>query len=112
MVSEPDPAIPQQKSIKKDTNPVELLNRASKLLQCDLETIKNSPGVRKSDMLNRDILLYLLSQEGKYTNIQIGILLGLTHSAVSRRVAITRNTIALEPSIKKRINAIKSKIKL
>jgi len=51
MVDEPDPAIPQQKSIKKDTNPVELLNRASKLLQCDLETIKNSPRVRKSDML-------------------------------------------------------------
>jgi len=111
MVSEPDPAIPQQKSIKKDTNPVKLLNRASKRLQCDLETIKNSPRVRKSDMLNRDILLYLLWQEAKYTNIQIGILLGLTPSAVSRRVAITREKIALEPSFKKRIDAIKSQIK-
>jgi hypothetical protein len=55
-------------------------------------------GVRESDKLNRDILLYLSWQEGKYTNFQIGNLLGLTHSAVSRRVAITRNKITLEQS--------------
>lgn len=111
MVSEPDPAIPQQKSIIKDSDPVEFLSKASKLLQCDLETIKNSPRVRESDKLNRDILIYLLWEEGKYTNKQIGILLGLTHSAVSRRVAITRKKIELEQSLNKRIITIKSQIK-
>ena len=67
-VDEPDPAIPQQKSIIKDSDPVELLNKASELLQWDLERIKNSPGVRESDKTKRDILLYLLWQEGKYTD--------------------------------------------
>ena len=81
------------------------------MLKCDLERIKNSPRVRESDKLNRDLLLYLLWQEVKYTNIQIGILMGLTHSAVSRRVAIIRKKIALEQNFKKRIKAIKSLIK-
>ena len=90
IVGEPDPAIPQQKSIIKDSDPVEFLSKASKILKCDLERIKNSPRVGESDKLNRDLLLYLLWQEGKYTNIQIGVLMGLTHSAVSRRVTIIR----------------------
>ena len=108
---EPDPAIPQQKRIIKDSDPAALLSKASKVLQCDLERIKNSPRVSKSDKTKRDILLYLLWQDGTYTNIQIGGLLGLTHSAVSRRVAITRKKVALEPNFEKQVKAIKSQIK-
>ncbi len=80
-------------------------------MQCDLERIKNSPRVSESDKTNRDILLYLLWQEGKYTNIQIGVLLGLTHSAVSRRVAITRKKMALQQNFARQVKAIKSQIK-
>ncbi len=94
MVNEPDPAIPQQKSLKKDSDPEDLLSKASKLLQCDLEKLRNSPRVSEADKLKRDTLLYLLWQEGKYTNNQIGNLLGLTHSAVSRRVTIIRKKMA------------------
>ena len=108
---EPDPAIPQQKSIIKDSDPVELLSKASKILQCDLERIKNSPRVSESNKTKRDILLYLLWQEGKYTNIQIGVLLGLTHSAVSRRVAITRKKMTLEQNFEMQVKAVKSQIK-
>ena len=111
MISDPDPAIPQQKSVMRDSDPLELLNKASKLLQCDLKRIANSPRVRESDKLNRDILLYLLWQEGKYTNEKIGNILGLTHSAVSRRVSITRKKIAQEQDFNERIRAIKSQIK-
>ena len=111
MVNEPDPAIPQQKSIKKDSDPADLLRKASKLLKCDLETIRNSPRVSESEKLNRDILLYLLWQEGKYTNIQIGNLLGLAHSAVCRRVTIIRKKMALEQNFQSQIEAIKSQIK-
>jgi len=111
MVSKPDPAIPQQISLIKDSDPVELLGKASKILKCDLETIKNSPRVRESDKVNRDILLYLLWQEGKYTNLLIGNLLGLTHSAVSRRIAITKKKMALEQNFEKQVETIKSLIK-
>ena len=111
MVSEPDAAIPQQKSIIKGTDPVQLLKKASKVLRCDLERIKNSPRVSESDKLNRDILLYWLWQEGQYTNLQIGDLFGLTHSSVSRRVAIIRKKMALEQNFERQIKTIKSQIK-
>jgi hypothetical protein len=58
---------------------VKLLISAAQLLQCNLERVKNSPSVNEADKLNRDILLYLLWQKGRYTNLQIG---------VSRRVVI------------------------
>jgi hypothetical protein len=90
MVSEPDPAIPQQRSIQKSTDPVQFLNKASEVLQCDLGKLKDCARISESDKLNRDILLYWLWQEGKYTNLQIGELFGLTHSSVSRRVTIIR----------------------
>jgi len=62
-------------------------------------------------MLNRDLLLYWLWQEGKYTNQQIGELFGLTHSSVSRRVTIIRNKMALEQNFQSQVEAIKSQIK-
>jgi hypothetical protein len=99
------------KSVTRDSDPVVLLNKASKLLQCDLERIINSPRVRESDKLNRDILLYLLWQEGKYTNEKIGNILGLTHSAVSRRVSITRKKMEREKGFNERIKDLKSQIK-
>ncbi len=76
-----------------------------------LERIKNSPRIDESDKTKRDVLLYLLWQEGKYTNIQIGVLLGLTHSAVSRRVAITRKKIVLKQNFERQVKAVKSQIK-
>jgi len=80
-------------------------------LQCDLERIKNCARISESDKLNRDILLYWLWQEGKYTNLQIGNLFGLTHLSVSRRVTIIREKMALEHNFQSHIEAIKSQIK-
>jgi hypothetical protein len=90
---------------------VQFLGKASKALQCDLERIKNCARISESDMLNRDLLLYWLWQEGKYTNQQIGELFGLTHSSVSRRVTIIRNKMALEQNFQSQVEAIKSQIK-
>jgi REP element-mobilizing transposase RayT len=111
MAGEPDPDIPQQKRILKNTNPEKFINNACEILQCDFNRMKNSPRIRESDKLNRDILLYLLWQCGKNTNSQIGDIFGLTHSAVSRRVAIIRKNIAENKAFKKQIEKIKSLIK-
>ena len=111
MTGEPDPAIPQQKSILKDSDPVSFSNRAVRILQCDLERIKNASRVSQSDKIKRDILLYLLWQQGSYTNNQIGAIVGLTDSAVSRRIGITRKKTALEGDFARQVEAIKSLIK-
>jgi len=111
ITGEPDPAIPQQKSITKDSDPVELLSKASKILQCNLQRLKTSPRVNQTDKTKRDILIYLLWQQGQFTNLQIGDLFGLTHSSVSRRVTIIRKKMALEQNFYRHIKAIKSQIK-
>jgi hypothetical protein len=90
---------------------VQFLNKASKVLQCDLKRIRNCARVSETDKLNRDILLYWLWQEGKYTNLQIGELFGLTHSSVSRRVTIIKKKMALEQNFQCKVEAIKSQIK-
>jgi hypothetical protein len=51
------------------SDPVQFLEKASKALQCDLERVKNCARISESDKLNRNILLYWLWQEGKYTNV-------------------------------------------
>jgi chromosomal replication initiation ATPase DnaA len=81
------------------------------VLQCDLERIKNCARISEADKLNRDILLYWLWQGGKFTNLQIGELFGLTHSSVSRRVTIIRKKMALEQNFQKQVQAFKSQIK-
>ena len=90
---------------------MQFLNKASKVLQCDLERIRNCARISETDKLNRDILLYWLWQEGKYTNLQIGELFGLIHSSVSRRVTIIRKKMALEQKFQCPVEAIKSQIK-
>ena len=82
-----------------------------RVLQCDLEKIKDCARISESDKLNRDILLYWLWQESNYTNLQIGELFGLTHSSVSRRVTIIRKKVALEQNFLRQIETIKSQIK-
>ena len=77
----------------------------------NLERIKNCARISESDKLNRDIPLYSLWQEGMYTNLQIGDLLGLTHSSLSRRMPIIRQKMALEQNFQRRVEAIKSQIK-
>jgi REP element-mobilizing transposase RayT len=111
IIGEPDPAIPQQKSITKDSDPVELLSKASKILQCNLQRFKNSPRINQADKTKRDILIYLLWQQGQYTNLQIGDLFDLTHSSVSRRVTIIRKKMELEQNFHRQVKAIKSQIK-
>ena len=111
IAGDPDPAIPQQKSLLKSTDPLQFLVEASQVLQCDLDRITNCARISQSDKINRDVLLYWLWQEGKYTNLQIGDLFGLTHSSVSRRVTIIRKKMALEQNFQRQVDTLKSQIK-
>ena len=56
-------------------------------------------------------MLYWLWQQGKYTNLQIGELFGLTYSSVSRRVTIIREKMALEKNFQSQVVSFKSQIK-
>jgi Fic family protein len=53
----------------------------------------------------------LLWQQGSYTNNQIETIVGLTDSAVNRRIKITRKKTVLEEDFARQSEAIKSLIK-
>ena len=89
----PHKEIPHQIKVACDVDPRVLLEKAATVLGADLKRFKNSGKVSAQDVLNRDLLLYMVWQQGHQTNQQIGELFGLTYSAVSRRISLFKNRI-------------------
>jgi REP element-mobilizing transposase RayT len=108
----PHKEIPHQKKAAHDTDPSELLQKAAKVLGADLGRFKNSGKVSGQDVLDRDLLIFVVWQLGQQTNQQIGDLLGLTYSAVSRRISIFKNKIRRDNQIRKKLEHVKSMIKI
>lgn len=108
----PHQEIPHQKKVARDLDPAVLLEKAARALGADLERFKNSGKVSGRDVLDRDLLLYLIWQQGHQTNQQIGDLFGLTYSAVSRRISMFKNLMLRDDQVKKKLDQIKSIIKI
>jgi putative transposase len=104
--------IPQQRKVAWDIDPAVLLEKAAKELGVDLERFRNSGKVSAQDIRERDLLLYLVWQQGHQTNQQIGDLFGLTYSAVSRRISIFRNLIRRDKTGRERLDHLKARIKI
>jgi len=108
----PHQEIPHQKKVARDLDPAVLLEKAARALGADLERFKNSGKVSGRDVLDRDLLLCLVWQQGHQTNQQIGDLFGLTYSAVSRRISMFKNLMLRDDQVKKKLDQIKSIIKI
>jgi putative transposase len=104
--------LPQQKKLQKNRPLSELLQHGAALSGIDIEKVSASRRVHQADKLQRDILLYAVVETGLYTNAEIGAELGLTGSAVSRRTAVVRAALNEDKTMRKKINTIKSLIKV
>ena len=67
-INEPDPAIPQQKRILKSADPEQFLNKASKILQCDIQRMKKSARISEADKL---IVIFCFTGYGRMASLQI-----------------------------------------
>lgn len=112
LVRGPDPELPQLNRIIRNEDPVRSLERAAEAIKFDLDKLRQSKRVRREDIQNRDILLHYLRQTGRYTNKQIGNLLNLTYSAVSRRADIVETEMARQVEMRRKYKLIKSNIKV
>ena len=108
----PDVEIPQKRHVLRDTNPKTILKKAAKVLKCNTSDFLQSSRISDSNKLNRDLLIYLLWSTGWYTNQEIGNLFGLGYSSISRRVTIMKSKISKEDETNKRLENIKSLIKV
>ncbi len=104
--------IPQQKSLAREYNPSSLLNKASKLLKCDLKSLKEVNRVSTRDKENRDLLIYAVWKTGTLTNSKIGDLFGVTYSSVSHSVKSTKSKLEKNRQLKNKFNRIYSLFKM
>ncbi len=108
----PNNEIPQQRQIRNVIDVELLLNQAGKILNCKLAYFQKAARVSRSEILDRDLLIYLLWQTGHLTNNQIAEKFGLTYSAVSRRVGVFKNLLKESNKLQKKFNRVKSLINI
>jgi putative transposase len=108
----PDGEIPRQRQLSQSLDSEALLIQAAKILNCKLEYFREAARVSQSDILDRDMLIYLMWQSGQLTNAQIAEKFGLTYSAVSRRAGVFKNMLRENKTLQQKLNRVKSLIKI
>jgi REP element-mobilizing transposase RayT len=104
--------IPQHKSLIKEVDVNQILEKAAGFIGCDVDEFKKAARVSSSRVIDRDILLYAVWQLGVRTNSQLGDIFGMTGSAVSKRMAVLKAKVTDDKLIKKKIAKIKSLIEI
>ena len=112
LTDETDSEIPGQGKLLKESKPDELLKKAAGILGCDLGRIKKSRRVTDSDKTDRDMLIYLLWQTGRFSNSDIAAQFGLTYSSVTRRVDAFEKQSEQSVKFKNKYEKFKSQIKV
>lgn len=110
----PHDELPQLNRILRETDPKTLIDKAAKLLNCDIDYYRESGRLTGENRDKRDAIVYLLWATGRYSNQKIGDLMGLTYSSVSRRIKNAKSFVKSEKenNVKKFYNTIRTIIKV
>lgn len=105
--------LPQLNQLLRDEEPNTVVEKAAAVLDCDINDFKESRRINGELRDKRDVILYLLWETGKYSNQEVGELMGLTYSSVSRRAHHIKTLIRSRQSsnAKTLYNHLKTKIK-
>jgi hypothetical protein len=82
--------IPQQRKVLRDGDLKGFVKRATTFLGINLEGVEGRRRVRESEKEDRDLLIYLLWEDGRYRGQEIGDMFGLGYSSVSRRAGMIK----------------------
>lgn len=104
--------LPQQLKLVKDIDAEKTIEKLEQALNCHVDTFKKTLRISKTDTMNRDLVLYLLWNSGIFTNQQIGEVLGLSYSSVSRRAAMVRQSIQSDEILLKKVQQLSDLIKV
>lgn len=75
---------PQHRALGKSVDPEKVLEKAARILNCDLDFIRHCLRISKSIKDDRDLLIYLVWKICILSNEETGRLFRMTYSAVSR----------------------------
>lgn len=104
--------LPQQVKLVKDLDTETTPEKLAQALNCRVDNFRKSLRISKADKMNRDLMLYLLWNSGIFTNRQIGELLGLSYSSVSRRAAMVRKSIQRDEVLLNKVQQLNALIKV
>jgi REP element-mobilizing transposase RayT len=108
----PHREIPQQKSVYREFNPASFLDKAAKILNCDIKRFRQSSRISSSDKADRDMLVYALWKTGMLTNEKIGELFGVTFSSISHSVGAMNLKLQKDRQSRDKLNQIYSLFKI
>ena len=112
LIGDPHKEVPQQRMILKNHHPAALLSKGAEFLKCDIEVFRQASRIKDSQKEDRDLLIYLLWEQGQYKNSEIGDPFGLGYSSVSRRVSIMKAKLEKNQDLQRKYEKIKSLIKM
>ena len=108
----PHKEIPQQKQLEQDQSIVAVLSKAAAVFDCDVGSLRRAKRLSGENLLKRDILLYLLYQNGAWTNQQIADLFNIAYTTVSRRVHLLKEQLKSDEKLSDQMTAAYALIKM
>ena len=78
----------------------------------DPDALRRSKRVAKDLRDQRDLLIYILWESGRFANIEIGSLLGISYSNVSRRISEIRKKLDKDRGLRGKLKDLSALIKV
>ncbi|MCF8111882.1 MAG: transposase [Desulfobacteraceae bacterium] len=88
-----DTDLPHLNRVLRSEAPDSLAEKLADLLNCDIQDFKNRARLAGQDRDKRDVMIYALWETSRYSNPKIGELVGLSYSAVSKRIHDARSKV-------------------
>ena len=104
--------LPQHNRMYRDVDPKKILEIASEAMQIDIDGIRKLKRIPKSLKDQRDLLIYLLWESGRFANQEIGSLLDISYSNVSRRIIEIRKKLEKDRGLRGRYESLSALIKV
>ena len=103
--------LPQLNQLLKDEDQQALIEKAARLLDCNIDFFRESGRLLGNNRDKRDAILFFLWKTGSCSNQKIGELFNITYSSVSRRVShvkaqLKRGDDCMIKKIYKKLNEI------
>jgi REP-associated tyrosine transposase len=105
-------SIPQQRQVANIFDPLKYLNRAERILRCDVKEFAQARRLSGAEKDIRDVLLYRIWATGQLKNEQIGELFGLSYSGVSHAVKSIKSKLKKDRQLQMKFDQLNSLFKL
>jgi len=109
---ETDKEISSQRQSAASVSPDETINRAARLLGCNINELNKGRRIYGAEKEKRDIIIYLIWQTGLLTNEKIAGIFGLTYSSVSHCVRSIKTKMAEDPKFETYFSELNSQFKV